>query len=100
MVRIDPKERTNLLDVRANLSKISDQMPEDFIPLTIKFTNVDSKAIDLKLFKNNFIRNYDKRSQRLTNLWITSSKTDDVSIFHLISGGSVVHGSMSPADSK
>ena len=36
LVRIDPKERTDLLDVQANLAKIIEQMPNNFVPLTIE----------------------------------------------------------------
>ena len=46
LVRIDPKERTDLLDVQANLAKIIEQMPKDFVPLTIEGSNDHPKAID------------------------------------------------------
>ena len=32
--------------VHANLARIIDQMPEDFVPLTIEGTNEHPKAID------------------------------------------------------
>ena len=46
LVRIDPDERTDLDDVHANLAKIIEQMPVDFVPLTIEGTNEHPKAID------------------------------------------------------
>ena len=46
LVRIDPKERTDLLDVQANLTKIIEQMPNNFVPLTIEGSNEHPKAID------------------------------------------------------
>ena len=46
LVRIAPEERTNLDDVHADLAKIIEQMPEDFVPLTIEGSNEHPKAID------------------------------------------------------
>lgn len=46
LVRIDPEERTNLDDVHVDLAKIIEQMPEDFVPLTIEGSNEHPKAID------------------------------------------------------
>ena len=46
LVRIDPDERTDLDIVHANLAKIIEQMPVDFVPLTIEGTNNYPKAID------------------------------------------------------
>ena len=46
LVRIAPEERTNLDYVLADLAKIIEQMPEDFVPLTIEGSNEHPKAID------------------------------------------------------
>ena len=46
LVRIAPDERTDLGDVHADLAKIIEQMPEDFVPLTIEGSNEHPKAID------------------------------------------------------
>ena len=46
LVRIAPEERTDLYDVHADLAKIIEQMPEDFVPLTIEGNNEHPKAID------------------------------------------------------
>ena len=35
-----------MLDVQANLAKIIEQMPKDFVPLTIEGSNDHPKAID------------------------------------------------------
>ena len=46
LVRIDPEERTDLHDVHADLTKIIEQMPKDFVPLTLEGSNQHPKAID------------------------------------------------------
>ena len=84
LVRIDPEERTDLDIVHADLAKIIEQMPEDFVPLTIEGTNKHPKAIDFTIIGTRF-RNFYISYLKLDNVLHRSMFNSNPSTFKAIS---------------